>query len=102
MPNADPPISTTEEMVVLGIQRDNAERTMNSFKVVLSYLKASFHKFEQHGMQRRQGFDLFKRKQCICLVLGSLTMVKLGQSVRHCQIYVPVLYSRRRSDDKEK
>lgn len=71
--------------MVLGIQRDNAERTKNSFKVVLSYLKASFYKFEQQGMQRRQGFDLFKRKQCIYLALGSLTMVKLGQSVRHRQ-----------------
>jgi hypothetical protein len=69
-------------MVVLGIQRDNAERTKNSFKVVLAYLKASFYKFEQHGMQRRQGFDLFNRKQCIYISLGPFTTIKVGQSVR--------------------
>jgi hypothetical protein len=49
--------------------------------VVLSFLKASYHVFEEAGIPKREGFDLFKPDQLICLTMGSMNVVKFGTSV---------------------
>jgi hypothetical protein len=70
-----------DELFVLGLQRDNAERTINAHRLSLSFLKASMHTLEEHGIPRRQGFDLFNRDQLIVLSFGTLNTIKLGASV---------------------
>lgn len=70
-----------EEFVVLGISWEHAECTKKSYLVSLSFLKASYHVFEEAGIPKRKGFDLFKPDQLICLSIGSMNVVKFGTSV---------------------
>jgi hypothetical protein len=70
-----------EELLVLGISWEHAERTKKSFLVSLSFLKASYNVFEEAGIPKREGFDLFKPDQLICLTMGSMNVLKFGSSV---------------------
>jgi hypothetical protein len=71
----------TEELLVLGTYWGRAEYTTKSYLVVLSFLKASYHVFEEAGIPKREGFDLFKPDQLICLTIGSMNVIKTGSSV---------------------
>lgn len=70
-----------EELLVLGTYWDRAEYTTKSYLVVLSFLKASHHVFEEAGIPKRKGFDLFEPDQLICLTIGSMNVIKTGSSV---------------------
>lgn len=70
-----------DELLVLGVQRDNSEFTHSGYKMALSVFKATIHSFEQSGVPRREGFDLFNPNQLICLAMGSMNHVRLGRSV---------------------
>lgn len=68
--------------MLLGMQRDHAEATHSSYKVVLAFLKATHHLFLEAGMEKRQGFDLFRPNQSIILSMPNYREAKLGASVR--------------------
>jgi hypothetical protein len=77
-----------DELLVLGLPWDKVELTRKSYLVALSFLKASFHVFEDGGIPKREGFDLFQPNQLICLSVGSMNKLKAGSSVsRRFQIY---------------
>jgi hypothetical protein len=68
--------------VLVGVQRDYAEHTHNSYKVALAFLKAIAHELQAHGIEKRRGYNLFKKDQIICLCMGTIWSVKIGTSVR--------------------
>jgi hypothetical protein len=77
-----------DELLVLGLAWEKVELTRKSYLVALSFLKASFHVFEDGGIPKREGFDLFQPNQLICLSVGSMNKLKTGSSVsRRFQIY---------------
>lgn len=68
--------------MLLGMQRDHAEATYCSYKVVLAFLKATHHLFLEAGMEKRNGFDLFMPNQSIVFSMPNYREPKLGASVR--------------------
>lgn len=65
-----------------GVCRDYAEETHTSYKVALSFLKAIAHELQAHGIEKRHGYNLFKKDQIISLCLSTVWSVKSGTSVR--------------------
>lgn len=68
--------------MLVGVQRDYAEHTHNSYKVALAFLKAIAHELQAHGVEKRHGYNLFKKDQIISLCMGTIWSVKIGTSVR--------------------
>jgi hypothetical protein len=71
-----------DELVLVGLQRDYAEHTHNSYKVALAFLKAIAHELQAHGIEKRHGYNLFKKDQIISLLMGTIWSVRTGTSVR--------------------
>ena len=66
---------------MVGYQRTLADYTKGRFRLALSYLRAITRTLQKHGVQPREGLDVFNQDQLIWVFTTPTQLIKIGASV---------------------